>query len=240
MNKIIMNENKEIRTDKEKSIYNFVLNKFLELLSSKKVILLIVIVNVVLILIIVYILCFKESVFVGNEDGTQFLENDIVIENTSINVETEIVKIKIHIAGEVKNSGIYELEEGARISDSIEKAGGITTDADLSKVNLAYQLSDGQKIIIPSIKNDYEGNYIIESSGENILQEENKKDSKININTASVSELITLPGVGSATAEKIINYRNENGSFKSIEDIKNVSGIGESKYNQLSGYIKIK
>lgn len=235
MNKIIMSENKE-----EKNIYNFFQNKVLKLISNK-FLYVIVLVNVILIFIIVYMLFFKYDDFIVKDNDFQTIEDDIVMGNVSKNMEREISKIKVHITGEVKNSGIYELDEGARISDIIEKAGGITSEADLSKVNLAYQISDGQKIIIPSIKQEDIGNYIIENSGENVLQEEkNGKDLKININTASVSDLMALPGVGKTTAEKIINYRNENGKFKNIEDIKNVSGIGESKYKQLSGYIKTK
>lgn len=235
MNKIIMSENKE-----EKNIYNFFQNKVLKLISNK-FLYVIVLVNVILIFIIVYMLFFKYDDFIVKDNDFQTIEDDIVMGNVSKNMEREISKIKVHITGEVKNSGIYELDEGTRISDIIEKAGGITSEADLSKVNLAYQISDGQKIIIPSIKQDDIGNYIIENSGENVLQEEkNGKDLKININTASISDLMALPGVGKTTAEKIINYRNENGKFKNIEDIKNVSGIGESKYKQLSGYIKTK
>lgn len=232
---MIMSENKV-----EKNIYNFFQNKVLEVISNK-FFCVIILVNIILIFAIVYVLFFKDDDVIVKNNDFQTIENDIAIVDTTKNTEQEISKIKIHITGEVKNSGIYELDEGSRIFDIIEKAGGITPEADLSKVNLAYQISDGQKIIIPSIKQEASGNYIIENSGENVVQEEkDSKDSKININTASVSELIALPGVGKSTAEKIINYRNQNGKFKNIEDIKNVSGIGESKYNQLSGYIKTK
>lgn len=228
MNKIIMNDNKQ-----EKNLHNFLEHKILEL-SKNKVLCVIFFVNIILIFVIIYILFF-------NETSSQTIEDNVAIVDMSSKNEPENIKMKVHITGEVKNSGIYELNEGSRISDIIEKAGGITTEADLSKVNLAYQIADGQKIIIPSIKLQDNGNYIIENSGDNVIQEEkSSKDSKININTASISELITLPGIGNSTAEKIINYREENGKFKNIEDIKNVSGIGESKYKELSGYIKAK
>ena len=156
-------------------------------------------------------------------------------------VKKEDKKKKVHITGEVRNPGLYELEEGSRILDIINLAGGITPEANLDKVNLAYQISDGQKVKIPSIKDEEVGNYIYENSGENVIEEDkDKNNTKIDINKADLNDLITLPGIGESTAQKIIDYREKNGKFKTIEDIKNVSGIGESKYNQIKDYIKAK
>ena len=148
-------------------------------------------------------------------------------------------KIVIHITGEVEEEGVIELEKGARISDAIEEAGGTTEEADLSNVNLAYSLSDGQKVKIPNInEKDEEIIVVEEKAGDNIIIEGNKsKEEKININKAAQTEIETLPGIGPSTALKIINYRNEHGKFKNIEDIKNVSGIGESKFENIKEYI---
>lgn len=152
--------------------------------------------------------------------------------------EKEEEKIIIHITGEVEESGVIELEKGARISDAIEEAGGATEEADLSNVNLAYSLSDGQKIKIPNINEENEETIIEEKAGKNIIIEgNNKNDEKTNINTANQTELETLPGIGPSIALKIINYRNEHGKFEKIEDIKNVSGIGDSKYENIKEYI---
>lgn len=150
--------------------------------------------------------------------------------------------IYIHIAGEVVNPGIVILNEGDRVKDAIDKAGGLTYDADTEKINLAYQLCDGQKINIPNINNKSknEENYITENNGENIIiaNKNNKKNNnKININTATQSELETLTGIGPSTAAKIIEYRNTKGKFKKIEDIKNVSGIGKAKYDNIKNDI---
>lgn len=153
---------------------------------------------------------------------------DIIYKN-----EEEILdnKIKVHITGEVQNEGIIEIEKDARIADVIEEAGGTTEEADLSKINLAYSVKDGQKIYIPNIEESIEDSYITEDAGDGILPEENNgKHEKVNINTAKQTELETLSGIGPSTALKIINYRNENGEFKSIEDLKNVPGIGDSKF----------
>jgi competence protein ComEA len=138
--------------------------------------------------------------------------------------------IKVHIYGEVNNPGLIELEVGSRVADAIEMAGGTTENVDMSKVNLAYILSDGEKVYIPNI-NDTE-DVVSEDSIQN--------NSKININTATSTQLATLNGIGESLAESIIEYRNENGRFKDIEDIKNVSGIGDNKFEKIKDYICVK
>ena len=149
-------------------------------------------------------------------------------------IQEEKRNIILHISGEVVTPGIIKIEEGSRVIDAIEAAEGITEKADLNKVNLAYVLSDGQKIYIPSIYDNEDKELITDNIGENIIEESFvKQDSKININTATQTELETLTGIGPSTAMKIINYRKENGIFKNIEDIKNVPGIGESKFQAI-------
>lgn len=164
--------------------------------------------------------------------------DNVIEENEVEEKENEMEeKIIIHITGEVEEGGIIELEKGARISDAIEEAGGITEEADLSNVNLAYSLSDGQKIKIPNINEKNEEPIVEEKAGDNIIIEENKEEEKININKATQTEIETLPGIGPSTALKIINYRNEHGKFKNVEDIKNVPGIGDTKFENIKEYI---
>lgn len=171
-------------------------------------------------------------------------ENIIVQDVENVVSNEEIVEekeyIKIHIAGQVKIPGIIELEYGARISDAIEKAGGLTEFASLKNVNLAYKLEDGQKLYIPTTEEDVES--VIMENGENIIQNTNLfgKSKMININKANESELEEIPGVGPSMASKIVNYRKENGEFKSIEDLKNISGIGEKKFDAMREYISVK
>jgi competence protein ComEA len=146
--------------------------------------------------------------------------------------------------GEVENEGIVEINEGSRVSDAINAAGGLKETADISNINLAFVLEDGMKIIIPS-KEDKTVNInsntenIITGGGENIISgsSSKKENSLININTATQEELETLPGIGSAIALRIITYREENGKFSSIEDIKKVSGIGDSKFSNIKDLI---
>lgn len=171
----------------------------------------------------------------NKEEYTQ-IETDNVFDTATeeyIDVEKSI---KIHISGEVNYNGILELREGSRIDDAIKQAGGITQNADIKKINLAYELSDGQKIYIPSFEDEENKEYITENSG----LENEEKDEKININKATQTELETLPGIGPSLALKIIKYREENGKFTNVEELKNVSGVGENKYEELKELIKIK
>lgn len=178
----------------------------------------------------------------NSEEG---LANDIstgeIITEKTEEKSDEDDYIYVHVIGEVKNNGIIKLKAGDRLINAIEAAGGVTEQADLSQINLAYVLSDGNKIRIPNIndKND-NTNYITNGSGENVIIGEEKNNAKININIATQSELETITGVGPSTAAKIIEYRNKNGKFKKIEDIKKVGGIGEGKFNNLKDEITVK
>lgn len=147
--------------------------------------------------------------------------------------ETHISQITVHITGAINNPGVIIIEEGARIVDALEAAGGETEEADVNRLNLAYVLEDGEKLYIPS-KNEEEQEYI--TQGKDNMSE---GQSKININSAQIEELITLPGVGETTANKIIEYRKENGKFQKIEDLKNVPGIGDSKYENIKTMIRV-
>lgn len=185
----------------------------------------------------IFLFCFM------NENDEEYIDINEVYNVKEENLEEQIKinLIKIHIIGEIKNPGIIEITEGSRIADAIEKAGGVTKEADVSKVNLAYVLQDGQKIHIPN-KNDEGIEYVEETAGNNVIVEDktSKKESKIDINTATQTELETLSGIGPSTALKIINYRKENGKFNSIDEIMNVSGIGEAKYESIKDYICVK
>ena len=176
------------------------------------------------------------------------IENEILVNNVITNENnTNDDIVIIHITGSVKNPGIVKLKEESRIEDAIEAAGGLTENADITKVNLAYVVEDGTKIKIPSASEEDIGDEdIIDSkSGDNIIIEENTISSNnstqtININKATEKEFETLPGIGPSLASKIIEYRNQNGKFGSIEDIKNVNGIGDSKYEKIKDLITVK
>ena len=175
-------------------------------------------------------------------DNTNVTDDGNDIDNTN-QVTEEVVEIAVHITGEVKKQGLIYLKEGSRVADAIEKAGGETENADLSQINLAYVLQDGQKIYVPN-KNEKISQYITGNSGNNDTEENNtsnssKEDSKVNINTANQSELDSLPGIGPSIAQKIIDYREENGNFKTIEELQNVKGIGDAKYEEIKDRVTV-
>ena len=186
------------------------------------------------------------DMLVSNEadvNENQAKDNAVDVNNENLQEETE--KKAVHIIGEVNKPGIIYLEEGARINDAIEEAGGETKEADLAQVNLAYVLQDGQKIYIPN-KKEKITTYIIQESGNNGVVEENSntneskgENEKVNINTASQSELDGLPGIGDSIAQRIIDYREQNGNFKSIEELKEVKGIGEAKFEEIKDRVTI-
>lgn len=204
------------------------------------------------ILIIAIIVAIGVIYFIYNKNQIRSdidLESEILISNTSenkTNVEIQEDLVIIHITGSVKNPGIVKLKYGSRIEDAIEAAGGLTENADITNVNLAYVLDDGVKIRIPSITDEKKGDEQIleEESGENIIEETNMtfgaSTKEVNINKATETELQSLPGIGASLASRIIEYRNQNGKFSKIEDIKNVNGIGDSKYDNIKDFITVK
>jgi len=157
-------------------------------------------------------------------------------------METKKVII-VDVAGAVTNPSVVELPEGSRVFEAVEKAGGLTKEADTQLINRAAVLTDGQKIYIPTKQEVREST---RGKSNSVIQyipginEQGAGESKlININTADSATLQQLTGIGPATAEKIIDYRTANGSFKSIEDIKNVSGIGEKTFEKFKDKITI-
>lgn len=133
----------------------------------------------------------------------------------------------VDIKGAVYEPGVYEMEEGDRINDLVEKAGGFTSEAEQTTVNLALRVTDQMMVYIPK-----EGEETPEAAHP-ASDSASSEGEKVNLNTATLNELTTLNGIGEKKAEKIIQYREENGSFESIEDIKKVSGIGDKTFENL-------
>ena len=151
-------------------------------------------------------------------------------------------KISIYISGAVNSPGVVELKSNERLMEGVKLCDGLTDEADTNRINLAMKVKDEGHYIIPK-----EGEEIaLNDSNENVENNNNDcnnitvgDDKKININSASKEDLDSLPGVGDVTAQKILDYREENKEFKSIDEIKNVKGIGENKFNDLKDYICI-
>ena len=175
-----------------------------------------------------------------NENKNQNTQDkDINIKKSSDEDENE--KIIVHVSGEVKNPGIYEFEDGDRVNDAIEKAGGLTENAYKDGINLALKLRDEMKVTIYTLE-EYKKLGLDENSSDNFqisgLYDTKDKNGKVSLNRASKEELMTLPGVGPKTADKIIEYREKN-KFESIEDIKNINGIGDKTFERLKDLIQI-
>ncbi|MDQ0231570.1 helix-hairpin-helix domain-containing protein [Metabacillus malikii] len=143
--------------------------------------------------------------------------------------------IVLDLKGAVRNPGVYELQVGSRVHQLIDLAGGFNEEADEGSVNLAAPLEDGMVIYIPK-KGEVNENPFIEP-----INEETESTSKlVNINSATVEELQTLPGIGPSKAAAILAYREEEGPFSNIEDIMKVSGIGEKSFDKLKELITVK
>lgn len=140
-------------------------------------------------------------------------------------------KIMIDMKGAVRNPGVYEMKAGDRVTQAIEKAGGLKEKADELNVNLAEQLQDGTVVYIPS--KGEEENRPKTAAGE-------KEDAPVNINTATLDELQAISGVGQKKAEAIIAYREENGRFQTAEDLMKVSGFGEKSFERIKTSITVK
>ena len=167
--------------------------------------------------------------------------------------------IFVHVCGAVKNPDVYELPLGSRVYEAVQMAGGFTEDADMNYVNQAQRLSDGVKLVIPTLEQTQttvsEGGEetqfgimgeqgstdgLNESAGaQNGSGESGQGDGKININTASEAELCNIPGIGAVRAAAIVAYRQDKGGFSSIEDIMNVAGIKEGTYEKIKDSIRV-
>lgn len=164
--------------------------------------------------------------------------------------------ICVHVCGAVERPGVYELPVGSRVYEAVKKAGGFTGDADESYVNQAQELADGVKLIIPTVGQTQDMVSEGESMAAGIVDGasldgqadmaqggagsgQDMPDGRININTASETELCSIPGIGATRAAAVVAYRQEHGDFASIEDIMNVSGIKEGTYAKIKDSIKV-
>lgn len=144
-----------------------------------------------------------------------------------IQKESEAGYVYVYVCGAVVSPGVVELPEGSRAEDALQAAGGFSEDAEISYVNLAAKVADGERLYFPTV------------AEEAILKEQEKDEGLVNINTADLKELCTLPGIGEARAESIIAYREAKGLFEAKEDIMKVSGIKTSAYEKICDKITV-
>ncbi len=147
--------------------------------------------------------------------------------------------ISVHVSGAVREPGVYQLPQGSRVKEAVDAAGGLQTEADLQALNLAARIKDGEKIHIPS-----EGEAASAIPSRNLELEASEPDltdigALVNLNTASLEELLTLPGIGETRAKEIIAYRESHAGFRSIDEIQEVDGIGPVIFERLKDLIVV-
>ena len=198
------------------------------------------------IFISIVVIIFISYVFLEKEETVYYSDN-LEEEVTTTISDYFYVDVK----GAVKTPGVYEFKNGERVIDAINKAGGITKEGNTSNVNLSKKLTSEMVVYIYTNKEIKDGSKAINCDTNcncetldinncyEELKQEERMTSKININTATIKELITLNGIGDSKAQNIITYREENGLFKTIEDIENVSGIGDTIFINIKDQITV-
>ena len=210
-----------------------------------------------ILLLIIIVLSALSWYFYNNESQCNIEPLALSNKNTEINSENDesLKSFYVEIKGAVISPGVYEVQDGQIVNDVIIKAGGLQDNAYTNNINLSKKLEDELVIYIYTIDEMQEGiketksscnteSYTINTCTEGKVSiissnDSNVDTSLININTALVAELIKLPGIGETKANNIITYRQENGNFKSIDDLKNVSGIGDATFEKLKDYITV-
>lgn len=206
-----------------------------------------IVIGIIIIAVIIFIVLNIGKVTEFNKEEKENTTINASIEESKNDIEEKENKeepkemgtgIFVHIDGWIQNPGVYEIKENDRVNTIIEKAGGLKEGASIKSINLAARLSDGDKIYIPNREEEKQIE-TTEVKGNNTGTVKITKNSKVNINKASISELKQITGIGESTANKIIDYRENVGKFKKIEDIKEVKGIGDSKYESIKDKITI-
>ena len=224
----------------------------------------ILIIIALILIVLLGVICYK----LFHPQKEKVVINTIEKKEKSLEKEEKIENFKVDIKGFINKPGVYEMEFEDRVIDVINKAGGLKENANTEYINLSKKITDEMIIIIysneevkkfkevekeviyieyecvcPDNKNDacINSNDIVNTNGvkDSSKEEDENKDNLISINTATLEELMTLTGIGQSKAQAIIEYREQNGDFEKIEDIMNVSGIGESAYSKIKDNIKL-
>lgn len=158
-------------------------------------------------------------------------------EETSTEESEELSQLTVDVKGAVEKPGLYTLEAGARVNDAVEAAGGLTSQADPKSINLAQKLSDEAVVYVAS--KDENISVVASTTASSAMSQEEKSTSLVNLNTATEADLQTISGIGAKRAADIIAYREANGGFKSVNDLNNVSGIGDKTMESIRPYVTV-
>ncbi|MDE3734960.1 helix-hairpin-helix domain-containing protein [Streptococcus suis] len=160
-----------------------------------------------------------------------------LVEEISTEVSEELSQLVVDVKGAVAKPGLYTLEEGSRVNDAVEAAGGLTSQADPKSINLAQKLSDEAVVYVAS--KDEKISVVASTTASSAMSQEEKNTNLVNLNTATEADLQTISGIGAKRAADIIAYREANGGFKSVDDLNNVSGIGDKTMESIRPYVTV-
>ncbi|WP_105117400.1 helix-hairpin-helix domain-containing protein [Streptococcus suis] len=159
------------------------------------------------------------------------------LEEVSTEESEELSQLVIDVKGAVEKPGLYTLEVGSRVNDAVAAAGGLTSQADPKSINLAQKLSDEAVVYVAS--KDENISVVASTTASSAMSPEEKSTSLVNLNTATEADLQTISGIGAKRAADIIAYREANGGFKSVDDLNNVSGIGDKTMESIRPYVTV-
>lgn len=160
-----------------------------------------------------------------------------LVEETSTEASEEPTQLVVDVKGAVAKPGLYTLEADARVNDAVEAAGGLTSQADPKSINLAQKLSDEAVVYVAS--EDENISVVASTTASSAMSQEEKNTNLVNLNTATEADLQTISGIGAKRATDIIAYREANGGFKSVDDLNNVSGIGDKTMESIRPYVTV-
>jgi competence protein ComEA len=214
--------------------------EFKNVLKKYKVLFLSASFGLVCVLVLLFIFISGRNTHENDADSFDFSSGSSEVQVSSTKEKaSSSEKLYVDIKGAVKKSGMYQVEANMRVNDVIQLAGGMTEQADNKRVNLAQKVVDQMVIYVPSIGEvAEEGGEILANNPETTADNE-EKGQKININTADETKLQEINGIGVKKAQEIIHYREANGSFKSVKELKNVSGIGEKTVEKLKDSVTV-
>lgn len=194
------------------------------------------VVGIVFVLIGYYVFTALERPISHEEENSWNLSEEVVVEEeVEEEAQTEVIEeILVDVKGSVNQPGVYLAESGDRVIDLIEKAGGLNEKANESAINFAMRVTDEMVLYVPAIGEELN---LPLDAGATLTNSSNRD--KVNLNTATQSDLETLPGIGPAKAQTILEYREQNGPFQTIEDIMKISGFGEKTFEKLKDSISV-
>ena len=172
----------------------------------------------------------------GTQVQTQEIDSESEEEPQTVPESEEIRQIYVYVCGAVNHPNVYQADEGSRLFELIEMAGGFTPEADRAGLNLARSVADGEQIRVLTEEETAQGMTFV---SENTTAQTASDNGLVNINTASVSELTSVTGIGESRAQAIIDYREKNGGFRSVEEIKKVDGIKDGLFSKIKDFITI-